>query len=154
MSVSSMRVDHHADVYVAQQLTRRGAQATGFSPTACAELMIVASELASNILKYGRRGTLEIESIHHPQRGPGLRLRATDEGPPFKNFETALRDGFNDDGPVDPAALIARRGTASGLGAVQRLTDELTWEALEVGKAVIAVRYVIALGRATPIKKI
>lgn len=150
--MNEVRIEHHADVYAAQQLARRTARPLGFSATACSELMIVASELSSNILKYGRRGALRTDRVDHPSLGVGVRLTATDEGPPFKSFETALLDGFNDDGPLDPATLIARRGTASGLGAVLRLTHELTWEPLPVGKAVIAIRYVVAPGRGSPMK--
>lgn len=138
-----MRIEHPVDVFAAQQLARRSAQAMGFSATACAELMIVASELSSNILKYGQRGSVRVDPVDDPERGLGVRLVASDEGRPFKSFETAQRDGFNDDGPLDAAALIARKGTASGLGAVRRLTHELTWEPLPVGKAVIATRYLL-----------
>ena len=46
-----VHVDHPADVITSQQLARRAARAAGFSRRACAELMIVASELASNVLK-------------------------------------------------------------------------------------------------------
>ncbi len=135
-------MEHPADVLIAQLVVRQGARAMGFPRAACAELMIVASELASNIVKYGRRGVLRVEPITHPVHGSGIRLVAEDEGPPFKSFETAQRDGFNDDGPLDPSELIARRGTASGLGAVRRMTHELTWTPLPHGKAVIATRYV------------
>lgn len=139
-----VHVEHPADVIASQQLARRAAKAAGFSRRACAELMIVASELASNVLKYGRRGLLRIEPVQHPQRGPGVRIVAEDHGPPFKSFETALLDGFDDRGPVEPAVLASRRGTASGLGAVRRLTHELGWEPRATGKAVIATRYIKA----------
>jgi anti-sigma regulatory factor (Ser/Thr protein kinase) len=139
-----VQLEHPADIIASQQLARRAAKAAGFSRRACAELMIVASELASNVLKYGRRGVLRVEPVHDPQRGTGLRIVAEDHGPPFRSFETALRDGFDDRGPVEPAHLLTRRGTASGLGAVRRLTHELGWEPREEGKAVIATRYVKA----------
>ncbi|MEZ4296015.1 MAG: ATP-binding protein [Polyangiaceae bacterium] len=142
-----VHIAHPADVVVAQQLARRAARAAGFGRAACAELMIVASELSSNILKYGRRGVLRVESVHHPERGDGLRLAAEDEGPHFRSFETALRDGFDDHGPVEIASFLKRRGLASGLGAVLRMTDELTWEPRETGKVVIATRYVGPRGR-------
>ena len=134
-------IEHPADVIAAQRAIRQEAIALGFTQPACAELMIVASELASNILKYAGRGCLRVEPIDDAERGLGLRLVAEDSGPHFKSFETALLDGYSDDGPVDLSALVARRGTASGLGAVQRMTDALTWEPRRGGKAVIAVRY-------------
>lgn len=142
-----VHITHRADIHVAQQVARRVARSVGFGRSACAELMIVASELASNILKHGHRGLIRVEPILHPERGDGLRLIAEDEGPHFKSFETALRDGCDDRGPVGPAALYNRSGTASGLGAVARMTDEVTWEPRTVGKAVIATRYVEPLGK-------
>ena len=87
---------------------------------------------------------LRVEAVHHPQRGGGLRIVAEDHGPPFRSFETALLDGFDDSGRLEPAVLVSRRGTASGLGAVRRLTHELGWEPRAHGKAVIATRYLKA----------
>lgn len=145
-----VHITHRADVLIAQQMARRIARAAGFGRSACAELMIVASELASNILKHGRRGLLRAELVSDPERGGGLRLLAEDEGPPFRSFETALLDGFDDQGPVDALALHNRPGTASGLGAVHRMTDELYWEPREAGKVVIATRYVTPLSKRTP----
>lgn len=137
-----VHITHRADVVAAQQMARRVARSVGFGRAAVAELMIVASELASNVLKHGRRGLLRAEVVDDPERGAGLRLLAEDEGPPFRSFETALRDGFDDRGQIDPSALFNRPGTASGLGAVHRMTDELSWEPRASGKVVMATRYV------------
>jgi anti-sigma regulatory factor (Ser/Thr protein kinase) len=136
-----VHITHRADVLVAQQMARRVARSLGFGRSAAAELMIVASELASNILKHGGRGLLRAEPYENEGRGPGIRLLAEDEGPHFKSFETALLDGFDDKGPIDITALLNRPGTASGLGAVLRMSDELTWEPRQSGKVVIATRY-------------
>jgi anti-sigma regulatory factor (Ser/Thr protein kinase) len=141
-AMNVVHITHRADVLIAQQMTRQIARSVGFGRAACAELMIVASELASNVLKHGVRGLVRAEPISDPARGAGIRLCAEDEGPPFQSFETALRDGFDDRGPIDVAALYGRSGIASGLGAVCRLTDELHWEPRESGKVVIATRYV------------
>jgi anti-sigma regulatory factor (Ser/Thr protein kinase) len=142
-----VHITHRSDVLAAQQMARRVAHRVGFRGPACAELVIVASELASNVLKHGRRGLLRAEPVHHPELGAGLRLLAEDEGPPFKDFATALRDGFDDQGPVDLSKLYRRPGTASGLGAVHRMTDELTWEPREAGKVVMATRYLVPPGK-------
>ena len=142
-----VHITHRADVLIAQSMARRIARSLGFGTAACAELAIVASELSSNILKHGGRGLLRVEPHHDPDHGAGVRLLAEDEGPHFRSFETALRDGFDDKGPVDASTLFHRRGTASGLGAVHRMTDELTWEPRESGKVVIATRYVAPPGK-------
>lgn len=145
--MQEVRIEHQADVIAAQQAARQEALGLGFSRSACAELMIVASELSSNMLKYAGRGRLCVERIHRGERGAAIRLVAEDDGPHFRSFETALRDGFDDKGPVDVTMLVTRRGTASGLGAVRRMTDELTWEPRGAGKVVIAIRYLVNRSR-------
>lgn len=142
-----IHITDRSDVLVAQQVAKRVAREIGFDRSACAELMIVASELASNILKYGQCGVLRAEPVEDPERGAGIQITAEDEGPPFKSFETALRDGFDDEGPVQATEFVSRGGTASGLGAVSRLTDDVRMLPLEKGKAVIATRYVAPSGK-------
>jgi anti-sigma regulatory factor (Ser/Thr protein kinase) len=66
---------------------------------------------------------------------------ARDVGPPFHDLELALRDGYNDRGPIDPATLLRRGGLGTGLGAVQRLTDSLDVIYVSGGKAIEVVRY-------------
>jgi anti-sigma regulatory factor (Ser/Thr protein kinase) len=135
-------VRHEMDVHLARQVAREVAFAQGFPPAECVELAIVASELTSNILKYGVRGRLVFEPVDDPERGPGVRITAWDEGPPFRDFMLAQRDGFDDQGPLDPAELAGRRGIGAGLGAIKRFTSELGWEPTETGKRVWVLRYV------------
>jgi anti-sigma regulatory factor (Ser/Thr protein kinase) len=56
-------VKDFVDVLYVQTLTKRFAATLGFSPRECGELAIVASELCSNILKYGPPGSIELESV-------------------------------------------------------------------------------------------
>ena len=67
---------------------------------------------------------------------------AEDEGPPFHDFALAMRDGYDDRGPIDPCASFRRRGLGAGLGAVARFSDEMGLEPLERGKRVWVIRYV------------
>lgn len=137
-------MEHAADVLIAQRVVRQSALEAGFPHTACAELMIVASELASNIVKYGRRGALRVEEVNHAEHGAGLRLVADDEGPPFKSFETALLDGFNDEGPIDVADT--RRAARHRLGPGRRPSNDprAHLQPHPHGKSVIATRYLKA----------
>src|SRR4029079_14397927 len=109
------------DVFQIQRATKQFAAELGFGRHACQELAIVASELASNVLKYGKPGSLELLRISD-SRGKGIELVARDSGPPFRNLETALQDGCDDNGPIDPANILKRGGFGGGLGAVIRLT--------------------------------
>lgn len=143
MADRELRVGHRADVFAVQRATRDIAREVGFKQVAAEELTIVASELASNILKYGVRGRIRLESIADPILGIGMRVTAFDQGPPFRDFELALRDGFDDDGPLDPAKILHRGGIGAGLGAVKRFSDELGWGPIEGGKQIWAHRYLI-----------
>jgi anti-sigma regulatory factor (Ser/Thr protein kinase) len=105
------------------------------------EVAIVASELTSNILKYGVRGSVVMDAVDDAQRGLGIRLTASDEGPPFEDFERALRDGCDAAGELEPSDFAGRRGIGSGLGAVRRFSDDLGWAPQPGGKHVRAIRY-------------
>jgi anti-sigma regulatory factor (Ser/Thr protein kinase) len=141
-ALETISVSFDVHVFVARQAVRRCAEAVGFGRIACGELIIAASELASNILKYGIRGEITIEPVMEKTRGAGIRIVARDIGPQFHDLETALRDGHGDRGPVDPAVLLRRGGLGSGLGAVVRFTDTFEHEAEAVGKKITVVRYV------------
>jgi anti-sigma regulatory factor (Ser/Thr protein kinase) len=129
-------------VFVARNAVRARAEAMGFGRIQCDELVIVASELASNILKYGIRGGIAVTAVEDPVDGPGLRIEARDEGPAFRDLATALKDGCGDAGPLDPAAMSRRKGLGAGLGAVVRFTDSFECQQEKGGKRIVVVRYV------------
>ena len=134
------RVRDRLDIFQVQRCTRQFASGLGFDRRACEELTIVASELSSNILKYGKSGRLELAEAADKE-GKGIVLTAHDVGPPFRDLETALRDGCDENGPIDPAAFVRRGGIGAGLGAVLRLTHSFRVEQEPTGKRVIATRY-------------
>jgi anti-sigma regulatory factor (Ser/Thr protein kinase) len=128
------------DVLHVQKRTMNFAQELGFPKRERGELAIVASELASNILKYGVRGTLEMDRFADA-RGFGMTMIASDGGPPFHDLEAAIKDGWSDRGPIDPMDMLKRKGIGGGLGAICRLTHSFRVEALPRGKRVHVVRY-------------
>jgi anti-sigma regulatory factor (Ser/Thr protein kinase) len=134
-------VEHPADVITVQRAAREFAREHGFPTKECIEISIVASELASNIVKYGVRGSVRLDAVDDPEKGTGVRLVALDHGPAFHDFAMALRDGCDDKGPLDPATLLGRGGIGAGLGAVARLSDEIGWTPARGGKQVWAIRY-------------
>jgi len=128
-------------VFAARRLARASAIAVGFSKKDSEELVIVASELATNIVKYGVSGCMRFEATEHPQHGRGIAVIAIDVGGPIRDWAIALQDGHDDRGPIDPAKLLKRRGIGVGLGAVIRFTHLLSVEPEGVGKRLRAVRY-------------
>jgi anti-sigma regulatory factor (Ser/Thr protein kinase) len=126
---------------------RSFARALGFGRAVCEELVIVASELGSNILKYGERGEIALRLVHDESGRPGIEIAARDIGRPIGCFETALRDGWSDVAPIDPLSLLTRRGIGAGLGAVARLSDRVFYKPEAVGKTIIAQRFLPAKAR-------
>ena len=141
------RIDHVVDTFAARRGARELATALGFDRRAATEIAIAVSELGSNIIKYGVRGRVTVEAIDDAERGVGIRIVATDHGPPFCDFATALRDGFNDRGPLDPVTFLARHGIGAGLGAVTRFTDTIALEPAPDGKSIVVVRYLKRPGK-------
>jgi serine/threonine-protein kinase RsbT len=130
------------DVFEPRRIIRSAAAEVGFRHSCCLELAIVISELVSNILKYGIEGSVAFERITEQQTGAGLIIVASDIGPPFRNLELALLDGYDDRGPIDPGTMLRRGGLGTGLGAVLRLSDSFAVEYVSGGKTITVKRYV------------
>lgn len=135
------RIENDFDVYAVQRAARKLGARLGFQPAECVEIAIAASELTSNILKYGASGAVVLEAVDDPAEGPGVRVTASNRGPSFHDFNLAVRDGCNEDGPLNPASLPHRGGIGKGLGAVKRFSDALGWHPRPEGKEVWFVRY-------------
>jgi serine/threonine-protein kinase RsbT len=129
------------DLYAPRQGAREIGARLGFARGDCQELAIVVSELTSNILKYGVRGSIAIEAVEASPHGAGILVIACDQGPQFHDLQLALQDGYDDRGPIDPASLLKRGGLGTGLGAVVRLTDSFEVQSLPIGKAIRVIRY-------------
>jgi len=131
-------VDGWNDVAIARHQARRLAREHGTSPRRAGEVAIVVSELASNIVKYGVRGEITLHVATTAAGGVALTVVARDVGPPIHDVATALRDGYDDRGPLDAAALARRGGLGTGLGAVMRLADSVEVRQEPGGKQIIA----------------
>lgn len=134
-----LKIRERSDIYGVRQAIRILATEVGFERRACDELAIVVSELGSNILKYGVRGLMHMEAL--ADSDAGVTIVARDYGPPFHDLELALRDGYDDRGPIDPMLLLKRGGFGGGLGAVMRLSHSFRVDPLADGKAIEVVRY-------------
>jgi anti-sigma regulatory factor (Ser/Thr protein kinase) len=139
--VARVAIEHPVDAFAARRLAMELAVEIGFDRRACVEIAIATSELAVNVAKYGVRGHVAVERVDDARHGPGIAILASDSGPPFHDFAMALKDGFDDEGPLEPGELLGRHGLGAGLGAVARFTHELGWEPTAGGKIVRAVRY-------------
>jgi serine/threonine-protein kinase RsbT len=108
-----------ADRVWCAEMARGFGERAGLSVRARWELAIAVSELVSNVVKYARRGELELRRRAGPR--PAVEIEVRDHGPGIPDAERAFVDGFS--GPVAPGA--PPRGLGTGLGAVRRLMSEL-----------------------------
>ena len=89
------------------------AAALGFRIIDQTRLATVCSELARNVVKYGKRGRMIAQPLDAAQGRPGLRLIFEDTGPGIPDINAAMRDGFS-----------TGRGLGKGLPGSRRLVDE------------------------------
>jgi anti-sigma regulatory factor (Ser/Thr protein kinase) len=113
---------------------RRGigelAHSIGCSETVTGRLAIIVTECATNQLKHAQRGELLVRPIHAaassgaalPSRY-GIELLAIDGGPGIHDLHACFVDGYTTAG-----------SPGNGMGAIQRLADELdVWSAAGLG---------------------
>lgn len=86
------------------------ARRLGFSESQRENMVLVASEMASNQVKYaGQSGVVQIWQ----QDGPAIDIVALDFGPGIQNLPQAQEDGFS-----------SHNTLGKGLGSIRRLSDE------------------------------
>jgi anti-sigma regulatory factor (Ser/Thr protein kinase) len=115
--VMAFRVGDRSNVAEVRRAASERARALGWNDTACGESEIVASELATNLLKHARDGVIALASAPDAAAG-GLLLVAIDRGPGIADLTRSFADGYSTAG-----------SPGIGLGAVQRLayrTDVLS----------------------------
>jgi anti-sigma regulatory factor (Ser/Thr protein kinase) len=101
-------VTDQSHIAEARRSAVEAATAFGFDTTDAGRVAIVATELATNIVKHGGGGEMLI-SIYDDPTGAGVELIALDRGRGISNIAHALQDG------------VSSTGTAGhGLGAIRR----------------------------------
>ncbi len=98
-------------------------------------LLLIAKELATNIIKYGEEGTITIESDDNR-----FLITATDRGPGIEDIEHAWEDGFGKGRKiVNEEKVYPHKGLGSGLSAVNRLSDDVKVKTGEDGTTITSV---------------
>jgi len=140
-------VSHADDVALIRCDARTYGELLGFCAEERSEVAIVASELASNVVKYGVSGHVEILPVRSGERVIGVKIDGWDVGPPFHDFDLACLDGHDDLGRIDPATMSTRKGFGGGLGAVRRLCESVRLEQNGSAKCVSALWLRYAVGK-------
>lgn len=111
---------------------RRGAvavaQALGFGEEDAGRVAIVATELATNLVRHGLGGELVV-SAYDDRTGSGVECLALDKGPGMADVAASMRDGHSTAGSI-----------GIGLGAVSRGSHDLDIYSRPGGGTAILVR--------------
>jgi anti-sigma regulatory factor (Ser/Thr protein kinase) len=108
MTMRVVAVAEASQVGQARRLAAEMAEQSGFNEEGTGRIAIVATELATNLIKHGGGGELLI-SRFDDRTGTGIECMALDSGPGMVNVDASLRDGHSTAGT-----------TGTGLGAVVR----------------------------------
>ena len=126
----TLQVRAGTEVVSVRHAVRRYAVELGFSLVEQTKIVTAASELARNMVDYGRGGVVTIEALDDSIR-KGLRLIFQDQGPGIPDVAAALRDGFT-----------SGSGMGLGLGGAKRLSNEFEIRtAVGEGTTVTIVRW-------------
>jgi anti-sigma regulatory factor (Ser/Thr protein kinase) len=136
--VRAIPVTESSQIAEARREAAHTATAQGFDETDTGRVAIVASELATNLIKHGGGGELLVASYDDPS-GTGVELIALDRGRGIADLQACLRDGYSSAGSA-----------GHGLGAIRRqsqVMEIVSWP--ERGTAVMA-RLSVAPARNEP----
>jgi anti-sigma regulatory factor (Ser/Thr protein kinase) len=110
VAAKAIPVTEPSQVAEARRAALGAAAATGLDDTEAGRAAIIATELATNLIKHGGGGELIIQRFRD-ESGKGLQCIALDKGPGITDLNACLRDGFSTAGSA-----------GGGLGAVRRLS--------------------------------
>lgn len=114
----SVPVTEASQVAEARRRATGLAQGLGFGETATGRVAIVATELSTNLVKYGASGEILLNAFED-ETGTGVEILALDKGTGLSNLADAMRDGHSTGGSA-----------GTGLGAVRRQSqafDIVSW---------------------------
>ncbi|MPY60211.1 ATP-binding SpoIIE family protein phosphatase [Streptomyces spongiae] len=118
------------DVRVA---TEEAAARAGLDEDRTARATLVATELATNLLKHADGGRILLDLVDFPLTAPGhegspvVQIVAVDHGPGMRDVVTALRDGYSTTGSL-----------GAGLGTCRRVADDFDLHSVQ-GRGTIAM---------------
>jgi serine/threonine-protein kinase RsbT len=138
----SLKIVGEADSFWCGRCCADLAGAIGLGGKAQGEIAIAVSELVTNALKFAGGGTLTARRIGAPR--VGIEVVVEDDGPGIPDPDAARIDGFSEGRVLAPEDYAHRtRGLGAGLGAVQRLMDEVVIEPRPGGGTRVVARKLV-----------
>lgn len=120
-------VTESSQVAEARRQAVAAAKTSGFDELAAARAALVATELATNLVKHATEGEL-LTGPFEDSTGAGLEIISLDKGPGMADLQASLRDGYSTAG-----------SQGAGLGAVGRQAEVVeVVSQVNVGTAVLA----------------
>lgn len=107
-------IERATDAAEARRQATTVARQLGFDDEQIGRVAIVATELATNIVKHAAKGELVAQPYRIDATHDGVELIAIDAGPGIADLARARADGYSTAGSA-----------GTGLGAIQRIADEI-----------------------------
>jgi len=124
----AVEVSDPGEVALAQKVAREVVAALSFGEIEGERIVVVASELATNLARHAHGGILRFAATRDGTR-VGIQIESEDHGPGIDDPERALTDGYSTAG-----------GLGLGLGTVNRLMDELEFSSVPGGGTRVTCR--------------
>jgi len=119
-----LKICKEQDINVLMQRSKKYFSDLGINEIKKIELTTIISELGYNIIKYARKGSLELSIKNNI-----ITIIAIDKGDGFKDITNATKEGYSSSGTL-----------GLGLGAVVRLSDEFTIETSKNGTTITIIK--------------
>ncbi len=108
---TTIDVSEKSQVAEVRRVVAEKAQALGMSEADQGRAALVATEISTNLVKYGKQGAVTVTTFKDG-RTTGVQIVAADQGPGFTNFLVSSRDGHSTGGSL-----------GIGLGSIMRSSD-------------------------------
>lgn len=107
-----IHISHSSEVIMADRAAKIMTLTLGFNEKESEEIALVIRELASNLVKHAKEGTLTLTYLNE-NNNAGIQIESVDHGPGIADVEHVITDGFSTTGSL-----------GYGLGTVNRLMDK------------------------------
>jgi anti-sigma regulatory factor (Ser/Thr protein kinase) len=121
-----VEVSGQSDIGECRRSAKRLADGFQFDETGAGRIAIIATELATNIVRHAGSGEVLLQVLDDGV-SPEFEVLAIDQGPGMRDMDACMRDGFSTGGTA-----------GHGLGAVSRLSGTFDLHSTE-GKGTIAI---------------
>ena len=123
-------VDDPSRVAEVRRVAVAAAELEGLGEQPAHELAIIATEMATNLVKYARSGEVHISRLF-TSGAPGIQILSIDRGPGMDSLQASMMDGLSTAGTL-----------GAGLGAMSRLADVFDgYSQPERGTVLVACKY-------------